>query len=427
MTTLVNGSRPPGRFRRLGALTIVTAALLAGAASFVGANPAPGVPASPATAANLAPIWSSHFGSGKYLASPVVAGGFVYVGDEDGHLTKLPLATGTKTVVEPPLPPKFTPTWSTDVCFNGIYSKPVVANSKVFVSTIAGFVCAFDDNTGERVWYQKMPSGGWANGPLLVGDTLYVTGHNGDVMAYDAFTTGALRWSANVGGSNAQSPLLGGPIMLKGKIYVGTFDGRIMAITPPATGTTATVTQLRKFDGGQINDVLATDGTKIYASVNYVTSPSVGEVHVVALTPENVLKWKTNTRRDPTYAARIQAPTVVDGIVYVATKTNLLYLNSETGLIEQAPDTRLNQPTTPAVVNGVAYVGGLQASGGSSGALQAFDAKTGVALYYSHTPTVANTSPAVAPDGTVVLGGGNGAQGAGVVWAFAPAIPKQNR
>jgi hypothetical protein len=81
MTTLENRSRPPGRVRRLGALAIATAALLAGAVSFVGADPAPAGPASPATAANLAPQWASHFGSGKYQASPAVAGDFVYTGD----------------------------------------------------------------------------------------------------------------------------------------------------------------------------------------------------------------------------------------------------------------------------------------------------------------------------------------------------------
>jgi outer membrane protein assembly factor BamB len=403
----------PGRVRQLGALAIAIAALLSGAASVVGADPAP---ASPATAANLAPIWASHFGSGKYQASPVVAGDFVYVGDEDGYLTKFPLATGTASAS-----PTFTATWRTNVCFNGIYSKPAVGNSRVFVSTIAGQVCAFNDQTGAFIWRQQMPRGGWANGPVLVGDTVYATGHNGDVLAISR--AGTLLWSANVGGSDAQHPLLGGPIVLNGTVYVGTYDGRIMAVTP------TTVTQLAKFDGGQINDVLATDGTNLYASVNYPTSPSVGTVRVVSLTPQGQIRWNIDTRLDPTYSGRVQAPTVVDGIVYAPTKFNIVYLRSDTGARVALADTSPNQPTTPALANGVAYVGGIQGSGAPTGALQAFDAKTGIPLYYSHTPTVANTSPAVAADGTVLLGGGNasGGQGSGVVWAYASANPTQNR
>jgi outer membrane protein assembly factor BamB len=396
--------------------------LLIGAATSVGAAPVPAAPASPATAANLAPTWVSHFGSGKYHASPVVAGQFVYVGDEDGYLTKLPLATGTTSA------PAFTPVWSTNVCFNGIFSKPAVGSSRVFVATIAGYVCAFNDQTGEFIWRQRMPAGSWATGPVLVGDTLYASGFNGDVRAFDAYSsTGTPRWTATVDGPDGS--ILTGVTVLGGKVYVGTSDGRIMAVTPPATaGAPATVTQLAAFDGGQVNDVVATDGTNLYASVNYFTSPGVGTVRVVSLTPQGQVRWNVDTKLNPTHNGRIQAPAVVDGVVYAPTKTNVVYLRTDTGTRVALADTSPNQPTTPAVVNGVAYVGGIQASGSPTGALQAFDAKTGVPLYYSHTSTVANTSPAVAADGTVLLGGGNasGGQGAGVLWAYRPATPQQN-
>ncbi|SMD26506.1 outer membrane protein assembly factor BamB family protein [Kibdelosporangium aridum] len=401
---------------RAGALALVTGALLAGAASLGGADPAP---ASPATAPHLAPVWTSHFGSGKYQASPVVAGDFVYIGDENGYLTKFPLRTGTASTATPPT---FQPTWSTNECFNSIFSKPAVGNAKVYVSTIAGYVCAFEDSTDpdpDLQWRQAMPSGGWANGPVLVGDTIYVSGHNGDILALNA-ETGAPRWRTNVGGANAQNPLLGSPIVLGGKVYVGTSDGRVMAVTPPTGGAPATVTELKKFNGGRISDTLATNGTHLYAAVNYVTSPSVGRVHAVSLTTAGVVRWDRDTGLDPTYSGRMQAPAVADGIVYVPTKVNVVYYDSETGARTALADAGDNQPTTPTVVNGVAYVGGLQASGRASGALQAFDAKTGVTLYYSHTPTVAYTSPAVAPNGIVLLGGGNSGQGAGVVWAYAP-------
>lgn len=405
---------------RRGVLAVVTALLLVGAASSVGAAPIPASPASPATAVNLAPKWVSQFGSGKYFASPVVAGEFVYSGDEDGYLTKLPLATGSTSGSS-----TFTPVWSTNVCFNGIFSKPAVGNARVFVATIAGYVCAFDDATGVFIWRQRMPAGGWANGPVLVGDTLYTSGTNGDVSAFDAYSgTGAPRWSVNVGLSAGTT--LTGVTVLKGRVYAGTSDGRILGVTPPATaGAPATVTELEAFPGGQINHALATDGTNLYASVNYVTTtPSVGNVRVVALNPNGDVLWNADTQLDPTYYG--YGPAVVGGTVYAPTKTNVVYLNAGNGARIATADTSPDQPTTPTVVNGVAYVGGIRSGGAAFGALQAFDATTGVPLYYSRTSTVANTSPAVAADGTVLLGGGNSGQGAGVLWAYSPVTPRQN-
>ncbi|NUT97781.1 MAG: PQQ-binding-like beta-propeller repeat protein [Saccharothrix sp.] len=408
-------------------LAVAAAAVaLTGALPAAGANPAP---ASPATAASLAPIWSSHFGAGKYHASPVVAGEHVYVGDENGHITKLPLATGTAG-------PGFTPTWSTNECFNGIYSKPAVGHGKVFVSTIAGLVCAFDDVTPpvpgpdgvprpKLLWRVQVPNKGQANGPVLAGDTVYATGQNGDVLALDQ-ATGTPRWTANVGGADAQHPLVASPTVLDGKVYVGTYDGRIMSVTPPTTGTTATATRIQSFTG-RFSDVLATDGTNLYGALNDPAAPYSGTVHAVSVTTGGDIRWNHDTGHPHPYSGRVQAPAVVDRIVYVPTKTHIVYVDGESGRWAGATaDAGLNQPTTPAVVNGVVYTGGVGASGGASGALQAFDAKTGVLLYYSRTDTVANTSPAVAPDGKVLLGGGNGAQGAGVVWAYAPAAVQRN-
>lgn len=413
----------PRSVRRLAVLAVAVGVLLTGAVSIGGAHPVLPGPADPTTAANLAPLWTSQFGNGKYRASPVVAGDFIYVGDSNGYLTKLPLATGTAGES-----PVFSPTWTTNVCFNGIMSKPAVGGGRVFVSTIAGSVCAFDEATGALIWRRIIPSFGWASGPLLVDNLVYVTGHNGDVVAYDAFSaTGTQCWATNVGGSDTQNPMYGGPIMLGDQVYVGTFDGRIMAVTPPVNCGAATVTELARFTGGRISDVLATDGVSLYAAVNYPTSPSVGTVRVVSLTPQGQIRWNVDTGLDPTYDLKIQAPAVVDGVVYAPTKTKLVYLRSDTGARIALADTSPNQPTTPAVVNGVAYVGGIQVSGAASGALQAFDARTGIPLYYAHTRTVANTVPAVAPDGTVLLGGGNSGQGAGVIWAFAPTNPPHNQ
>lgn len=410
-----------GRLRRLGASAVVTAVLLFGTIAAAGASG----PAGPATAATLAPAWSSHFGVGKYGSSPVIAGDFVYVGDEDGALTKLPLATGTASD-----PGTFTPTWTTtEECFNQILSDPVVANKKVFVGTIAGYVCAFDDATGELLWRQAMPNGGWVNGLTLVGDTLYASAWYGAVVAFDAFSeTGTPRWTAQVEGADKDHPVFAAPVVLKGTVYLGDNDGRILAITPPPPGdTTADVTELRRFVGARVDDALATDGTNLFLTINYELRPNSGLVRVLSLTPTGKTRWSDPLEFDRRYNGLVPTPTVVGGKVYVPTHSSVVVLDSETGHRDAIADTGDQLPTSPTVVNGVIYVGGLQIGGHPFGALQAFEATTRKLLYYSRTSTVAKTTPAVAANGTVVLGGGNGDQGAGVLWAYAPADFPQNR
>ncbi len=411
MTTFKDRPRSPGRARRLGALAIVIAALFAGV-SFAEARPIPVGPADPAAAPNLTPKWTSTFGVSKWRASPVVSGDFVYIGDGDGYLTKLPWATGTTSPS-----PKFTPVWTTNVCFNSIYSKPVVGNGLVYVGTAGSAVCAFNEQTGALVWRHVLVGRGWISGPVLVGNTLYVSNHFGDVVAYDALT-GAQRWIVNVGGSDAQQPLWASPTVLpNGDVFVGTYDGRVMQASP-------VVRQLAKFDG-RITGVIATDGTDLYVAVDKVTTPGYGTVRAASLTPTGTIRWNYDTTLGVTWDGLLHGPAVVDGIVYYPTHHNLLYVRSDNGNRVALADTNYHQPTTPTVVNGVAYVGGIP-SGSLTGALQAFDAKTGTLLYYSHRSTAALTVPAVTRDGTVLLGGGN-VLGNGALWAFAPSTAPTNR
>ncbi|GAB3765905.1 outer membrane protein assembly factor BamB family protein [Microlunatus parietis] len=421
--TRTGAIRRKGRLRRLCAIAAVTTAVLL-TATIAPAGAAG--PATPDTAMTLAPTWTSHFGDGKYRSSPVVSGDHVYIGDEDGRLTKLPLATGTEGD-----PGSFVPTWSSNDCGHQIQSSPVVAGSRVFVGTLAGYVCAFDDATGGLLWRQAVPHGGWVNGLAIVGDTLYATARGGAVVAFDAFSDrGNRRWAARAAEGDAEHPMLAGPLVLDGTIYVGTFDGRIVAVAPPVPGgTEPTVTEVRRFLGGRIDDTLASDGADLYFAVNYRVGQNIGMVRLVSLTTEGQVRWNRRAESDPLYNDRVPTPTTAGDRVYFPTHSSILVLDSATGRQTAVADTGAQKPTTPTVVNGVLYTGGLQIGGQAFGALQAFDAATGALLFYRRTPTVANTTPAVAPDGTVLLGGGNagGGQGGGVVWAYAPSDAPQHR
>ncbi len=213
------------------------------------------------------------------------------------------------------------------------------------------------------------------------------------------------------------------PTVLDGKVYLGTSDGKIVAVTPPATaGAAPKIDTLPQHwpAGGTITDRVTTDGTDLFAAVNYHTATGVGKVSVVSVTPAGANRWVRDTGLDASYNGRMQAPTVAGDVVYAPTKTNIAYLDKNTGHRKALAETNVVQTTSPTVVDGVAYSGGVQASGGSSGALQAFDATTGELLFFSRAPTVANTRAAVDANGTVFLGGGNGAQGPGTLWAYQP-------
>ncbi|MBW4718708.1 outer membrane protein assembly factor BamB family protein [Saccharothrix obliqua] len=408
---MTESEKRPGRTRRLGALAMVIAALFAGVSS-ADAKPVPAGPVDPAAAPDLTPRWTSAFGRAKYRSSPVVAGDYAYIGDTDGYLTKLPWATGTAAQS-----PTFTPSWTTNACFNGIYSDPVVGNGLVYVGTAGGVLCAFDDRTGALVWRHFIPNQGWVNGPTLAGNTVYASTHFGDVAAFDALT-GTRRWTVNIGDSDAQRPVNASPTALPGgEVYIGAYDGRVVQVAPVHR-------QLAKFDG-RITDAVATDGANLYVSVDKLTAPGAGTVRVASLTPAGQVRWNVETNLGVTWNGLIHGPAVVDGIVYVPTHHNLVYLRSDNGNRVALADTNGLQPTTPAVVNGVAYVGGVT-SGEITGALQVFEAKTGQLLYYSHRPTAALTVPAITPDGTVLLGGGN-YQGGGAVWAFKPSNAPRNQ
>lgn len=160
-------------------------------------------------------ICESHFE--HMMCGPTVAGGIVFSGsDWEGGFHAMDAATGETL-------------WSKKV--NGlVISSPAVRGNNVFFHTASrekqGTVYAFNAKTGERIW-ATMIGGSSASCPVIVGDAIYVA-------TYDAPSGDAL-FALNVGSgkitsSSKLSGIWGSPAAADGKLFVGTYDGRVVAL-----------------------------------------------------------------------------------------------------------------------------------------------------------------------------------------------------
>ena len=120
---------------------------------------------------------------GNVFASPLVAGGIVYVGAEGGFIYAIEAATGDLL-------------WRYHA--GGRYvSSPVVAGGAVFVGNDSDSVHALDAANGELIW--RYGTGGEVYGsPLVSHGVTYASSSDGNVYALDA-ASGALRWKSNIG------------------------------------------------------------------------------------------------------------------------------------------------------------------------------------------------------------------------------------
>jgi outer membrane protein assembly factor BamB len=136
---------------------------------------------------------------------PVLGGGRLYVGHDDGIVRAISTATGQQVWASPFLEAAIVNTAAYDADTNS-----------VFVGTTSGRFWQLNASTGV-VKVSNRPGGQILMAPLLVGDTVYVGSTSGVFYAFNKQTL-AQRWSYNAGaaliGSAAYSASEGGQIIL---------------------------------------------------------------------------------------------------------------------------------------------------------------------------------------------------------------------
>ena len=141
---------------------------------------------------------------------------------------------------------------------------PAVAYGRVYLPTFDGRFYALDARTGEAVWSHRTRRCGWAS-PAVRDRLVYVTfigrrstcgdsvpGHDGIVVAYDA-DNGKVVWERTTG-LNESSPLVA-----RGLVYVGDWDGRVWALEA-RTGRTRWTFRT----AGRIKGSLALSGNRVF-------------------------------------------------------------------------------------------------------------------------------------------------------------------
>ncbi|WP_241241783.1 PQQ-binding-like beta-propeller repeat protein [Sphingobium algorifonticola] len=108
-------------------------------------------------------------------------------------------------------------------------ASPVVAGGKLFVIDADARVIAMDAQTGARLWATSLPAEGngrslFGGGVSVVGDRVYASTGVGDVAALNV-ADGAIIWKKRPGG-----PLRGAPTLANGHAYVMSQDNQIFAL-----------------------------------------------------------------------------------------------------------------------------------------------------------------------------------------------------
>ena len=110
-------------------------------------------------------------------------------------------------------------------------ASPVVAGGKLFVTDAGAHVIAFDAASGSKLWQTNLPAEGKGNGRSLfgggvsvVGDRVFASTGLGDVFALNA-NDGAILWKKHLAG-----PLRGAPTLENGHVYVMGQDNQIFAL-----------------------------------------------------------------------------------------------------------------------------------------------------------------------------------------------------
>src|SRR5271157_3700537 len=252
----------------------------------------------------------------------------------------------------------------------------------------SGYSTSTGPATNQTLWTFTPPYGILPYAcPAVFGGVVYVGSENyGDFYALNA-SNGAAIWTAPRPASNA--PVSDCPAVASGVVYVGRADGYLYAYNA-ATGAYIWSYNLCPQGGNaeiRSSPTVANGIVYIGSRDNYVFALNAAT---------GALVWEYFVG-DAVYAS----PAVVNGIVYFEDLWGYVYaLSASTGaLIWSYKNMGVSGPiaSTPAVANGVVYVGG-NSYGNTPTGLYAFNASTGNVLWVFQTEynNHAWSSPSVA-------------------------------
>ncbi|MBS64147.1 outer membrane protein assembly factor BamB [Salinisphaera sp.] len=169
-------------------------------------------------------IWRSRTGD-RLISGPTVAGGLLLLGTRDGQVVALSAETGERE-------------W-TAALSSEIISAPAATDNIAVARTLDGRLVALDMANGKRRWSieRNVPTltlrG--TSSPVIVGDTVYAGLDNGNVLALD-LATGEERWSQTIAFPSGRSELErivdidANPLVVNNELYAVSAGGQLASL-----------------------------------------------------------------------------------------------------------------------------------------------------------------------------------------------------
>lgn len=365
--------------------------------------------------------WKAQVGIQSWLNNPVIAAGRVFVGsngniwnqpDPGDVVSALDLKTGEIL---------WQSSFDNDV--NGV----AYSDCKVYATSDDGTVRAFDARDGKLLWTHFTSATNapkvYTN-PLVLGRLLVVGDADGTLWALDT-QSGKVRWT-----HAALSAIRGGASADKTHIYIATHDGLISAIDP-ATG--AQVWRDRTLEGWQLYGAPTLWGGRVFQG--FARDTTYGSPAMMALNAEKGrVDWHALPKTGKNSWANIRSSPALAGNLLIwgePYSSDVVAVSADTGDVvwdRSFGDCFFQHFSSPAVASGTGYIGrfdgGLYAFDTQSGDLRwgmdlseskyagPIDAeRTGLDSGCEWEPSPGSpiyASPAIAEDGTIVVGTGEG-------------------
>jgi outer membrane protein assembly factor BamB len=297
---------------------------------------------SPGAPATCLPLWTGSVPGGG-ASSPVVAGGFVYIGSSDGSVYAFDAAGSSGCN-------------ASHVCTalrkfatgSAIDSSPAVANKVLYVGNDSGKFSAFDatgatkckaSHVCQPLW--TATTAGFLHSPAVAGGRVFIGSEDGKLYAFDAAgSTGcsgtpktcAPLWKATTANAVASSPAVANNV-----VYIGTLAG----------GSTAA--RLEAYDA---NGVTNCSGTPRNCTPIWASTP-LGTLSVAPVSVANGVVYITVEIGILSFVGNVFA---FDASAPAAHCSGTPKLCSPLAILDPAGDDILG--TAPAVVDGTVYLSG---------------------------------------------------------------------
>lgn len=293
-----------------------------------------------------------------------------------------------------------------------IVASPSIADGVVYITSLDGHLFAIDQETGQEKWNFKsrLPI---ASSPAVSGGTVYFVSSAGALAAIDV-ATGKPKWAfateferkfeaKNLHGYPSPAQTMpdawdiwtSSPAVSSGKVYFGSGDGNVYAVT---ADTGIEVWKVPTKDVVHASPAVYNNTVYIgsWDSILYAFDADTGQE-----------KWTFKAGEDNTIHNQVgfqSSPAVADGIVYVGCRDGHVYaLDAANGRKKWDYTTNKSWVNgTPAVRNGVVYVGTSDSS-----RFMALDAKNGHLIWNFNAHAYVFSSAALAGD-TAYVGDHNG-------------------